>query len=50
MNETFIMYANPKKSSHKRKVPTNLEIDVCVYLKVKNKLGTCEYWCEIKPN
>ena len=29
MNEIFIMYANHKKSSLKRKVLANLEKDVC---------------------
>ena len=38
-----------KKSSHKRKVPANLEKDFCVYFKVKNKLGIFEFWCEIMP-
>ena len=49
MNEMFIMYANHKKSSPKRKVPANQEKDVCVYFKVKNKLGMFQCWSEIKP-
>ena len=36
------MYANNKKYSHKRKEPANPEKDVCVYFKVKNKLGMCK--------
>ena len=50
MNKISIIYANHKKSSHKRKVPANLEKDVCVYLKAKNKLGICKRKCEIKTN
>ena len=38
-----------KKSSHKRKIPANLENNVYMYFKVQNKLGMSEYWCEIKP-
>ena len=38
-----------KKSSHKRKIPANLEKNVRVYFKVKNKLGMFECWCEIRP-
>ena len=38
-----------KKSPHKIKVPSNLEKDVCVHFKVKNKLEMFEYWSEIKP-
>ena len=37
-----------KTSSHIRKVPANLDREVRVYLKVKNKLGMREWWCEIK--
>ena len=36
------MYANRKKSCHKRKVPSNREKDICVYFKVKNILGKSE--------
>ena len=49
MNEPLIMYANYKKFAHERKVPANLKKDVCMYFKVKNKLGIFECWCEIKP-
>ena len=42
MNEMFIMYANHKKSSPKRKIRANREKDVCVHFKVKNKLGIFE--------
>ena len=48
MKGMFIMYARYKKSTHKRKIPANLEKDNCVYFKVKNKLGMCVCWCEIK--
>ena len=47
MNEIFKLYANYKKSSYKRIVPTNLEKGDCVYFKVKKK-ELCESWCEIK--
>ena len=39
-----------KTSSLKRKVPANLEKDVCMYFAEKNKLGMCDCWCEIKSN
>ena len=39
MNEMLIMYVDPKNIFSQKKVPANLEKDVCVYFKVKNKLG-----------
>ena len=50
LNEMFIMYANHKKDFSQNKVPANPEKDVCVYFKVKNKLGMCKCKCKIKPN
>ena len=38
-----------KMFSPKRKVLANLEKDVCMYFKAKNKLGIFEYRDEIKP-
>ena len=39
MNEMIIMYANHKKSFHKRNVPANLEKDVFSFLFILNILN-----------
>ena len=36
------------KGFSRKKVRANLEKEVCVFFKVKNKLGKCVCWCEIK--
>ena len=42
----FSIHSNLKKRfSQKKKAPANLEKDVYVYFKRKNKLGMCECWC-----